>query len=391
LAQLLGRSEIYSEEISERIRREISGLLQDESPMVRRCAAKSLVAVVSRAKNFVPEISDLLADLRRLAADSDEELRLHAVLACTEIRKNFRSSDVVLPIVARLVADSSAKIRRRVVDLWRSEEGLVWEAAVGISDLDAEVRRIAVEATTLEALSTKEQLFASLAQLAMIDRDVSVRCAALDKLADVYKTAGDGESGTKRRLEVEEAVRKGLGETSGNFLVRIASVKAVLNGGIYGNNLVNEVAGLMNDTNWRVREFVVKNFARLVAQDKSIISLYSVAFTDTVSAVRELAVDGISDIYHLTPPDWIQNSLVPKIKELFNTNHAYYHRLIAVRAVITVARLMGPASDEFNATGLLDAVLLPGLTDPVKNVQISTRKSLENFPEFASHITNSSS
>eukprot|EP00871_Galdieria_phlegrea_P005584 jgi/Galph1/6026/GphlegSOOS_G4676.1 len=393
-------------------------LSQDETPMVRRAAASKLAkfATVVEVECVEKEIIPIFV---RLAADEQDSVRLLAVENCAVLAKLIplqspARQEYLIPITRELAADKSWRVRFMFADkICELAEGLGFEATVKelapafyqlIEDCEAEVRtaaafKIAALFETISRLDNKmtdsssvvsevfEKLYSYSRNLSLDDSPF-VRSALASNIMSVAPIAGPEITRDTLLRMFLKLLQDDFSEVRLNIIGSLDKVSQVIGIDKLASDLLPSVVELSEDRNWRIRYAAIELTPTLAKQlgkeyfesDKKLGILCIQWLSDSVYAIRELAITNLKSLTELFGQDWATKHVVPSIVALYKSSKNYLYRMTALHAMACLSSVL-PAD-------VSEQVFVPLLVeeasqDPVANIRFGAAKTLQ---ETATHI-----
>jgi len=377
-------------------------LCTDDTPMVRRAAAKQLGAVLKQA-GWTPGADFAVATLPALVHDEQDSVRLLAVATLAHTGRDFGKHPTWtvqhwLPLLKDGSTDMSWRVRHNLAKhfsdvaynlgiqnsdanarRFHAEQSLVMACFVSLlTDMEAEVRAAAVTHLARMVAWGGPQHFAAHLQplLPALADDVVMEVRSKCALA-LMDAAHGGTLDDAVILQafgplLESFLQDEFHEVQLQVLTNLHKIAHLLPG---LSGVVTSLMHMAKATNWRVREAVAKLLPHL-AEARGIDFFASVLtepawlalLLDPVACVRDAIVKGMPLLVKVAGEEWTLTQLLPQHVRIYNANaHSYLIRITLLRAHIEMA--LGSQS-----TGALwkDAILqiLRGLVDKVPNVRM---------------------
>lgn len=407
-------------------------LSEDDTPMVRRSAAKHLgrfveaVAgltesaedLVKAGKGF-PTIGDenkrlvtyeLVPIFQALSSDEQDSVRLLAVSAagsvgCGLAREPSVTAEVVLPVVRGGCADMSWRVRNNLAKVFSTVTGSL--GFVGpkhaarqteifqffsslLQDHEAEVRAAAVENVARMAQLGGAELFqrhiAPLLPALADDLVMEVRSKLAQTLMDccdpsICNTLTDEIILEDFKPLLENFLNDEFAEVQLHILTKLSRVSHLLG---QMDVVVSSILQMSKAQNWRVREAVGRMLpflaeARGVAffQDH-LLDPWLKIMTDQVANVRTACVEGMPKLLSVTGSQWIQAEILPHYTQMYEESHSYLSRITVLKGFGGLTEKNGDEENNVSPELMKQLVelLLTGLKDRVPNVRIIAARGL---------------
>ncbi|KAL7413348.1 armadillo-type protein [Mrakia frigida] len=378
------------------MRRLFNGLCGDDTPMVRRAAAKGLGPF---AKNFVNSHALLLSDIipmyRKLASDDQDSVRLLTVTALIAIAEQLSPEEVkdyLLPTLRNSFGDKSWRVRYMV-----GNEFVALASAVGEDIIRDEMVQAFVsllkdnEAEVRTAAAGQIPGFAKL-----IDRDVilarllpCVRDLAADASPHVKAALGAQISGLAPLLGKEATIEHLLplflqllkddqSDVRLQLIGKLELVNEVIGIDLLSQSLLPAIIDLAEDKQWRVRQAIIEYIPLLATQlgvqffDDKLGNLCMSWLGDNVFSIREAATINLKKLTEVFGVEWASRTIIPQVLAM-GTHPNYLYRMTTVFAITTMTPVLDVATIR---DSVLDAAL--GLVnDPIPNIRFNVAKALE--------------
>mmetsp|Transcript_31553 Transcript_31553/g.47691 ORF Transcript_31553/g.47691 Transcript_31553/m.47691 type:complete len:609 (-) Transcript_31553:1564-3390(-) len=373
-------------------------LCQDDTPMVRRAAAKNLGSFLSQLS--FEKVQELQPILEHLCGDEQDSVRLLAIASLSQIGAKFKpdwTTQVLLPLVKQGSTDLSWRVRHHLAksfsdvavslnlnENYPTQRKLVMSCFVALlQDQEGEVRAGAVGHLAQMVHWGGAPLFSSHLQAllpALADDvvvDVRSKCALALMDASEGGTLPDDMIVRSFTPLLENFLQDEYSEVQLHVLNNLSRISHLLN---QMPDVVSNIISMSKATNWRVREGVAQllphlaeargmDFFSSVLQEPAWMAL----LLDQVCDVRYACVGGVSKLCLVAGDDWIVQSLLPqhiKIYEL--SSNAYLMRMTILRAHAEMATASKTGHLFFQ---VIDQ-LLRGTDDKVANVRMVATKGL---------------
>lgn len=378
-------------------------LANDETPMVRRGAAKNLGAFLEQV-GYDKGKDILLTVLQQLCSDEQDSVRLLAVAALAGVGDSFGkhpdwTSQHFLPLLKDGSTDMSWRVRHNVAkhfadvaenlgiqgnSRFSQEQTLVLACFVLLlNDTEAEVRAAAVGhfarmvhwGGAAHFQTHLQPLLPALADDVVME--VRSKCALALMDASEGGTLEDQVILQAFGPLVESFLQDEFHEVQLQVLTNLHKMAHLLNG---MGGVVTAIINMSKATNWRVREAVAKLLPHLAeARGLEFFSTvllepaWLTLLLDPVSEVRSACVQGMPFLTKVAGEDWIVKNVLPQHVRLYNSAATTY----LVRITILRAHVETAVASK-SGTLWHDCVLqiLRGLNDKVANVRMVAARGL---------------
>ncbi|KAG2072660.1 ARM repeat-containing protein [Suillus decipiens] len=398
--------------IQEDLRKGFAALGADDTPMVRRAAAKWLGPFVKNlSKQHV--LSDGLPIYRRLQSDDQDSVRLLTVEDLIVIAKQLSPPEVkeqLLKQIRHSIADKSWRVRYMAATHFNElaeavgtelvREELIGQYVQLLKDNEAEVRTAAAgQIPGFSKLLEKEVI---LARIVPCVRDLShdasqhVRAALANHISGLAPLLG--RDATIEHLlplflhllkdefpEVRLNVISKLETVNGGKLPSrlhtngsLKSLLSVIDIELLSDSLLPAIIELAEDKSWRVRQAIIEYIPLLATQlgkpffDEQLGNLCMSWLGDTVFSIRESATINLKKLTEVFGVDWAKVQIVPKVMGM-GQHPNYLYRMTTVQAITTIAPSLNLAIVQAEIIG----PLLQLAEDPIPNIRFNVAKSLE--------------
>ncbi|KAL7542254.1 hypothetical protein ACHAXR_011616 [Thalassiosira sp. AJA248-18] len=407
-------------------------LSEDDTPMVRRSAAKHLgrfveavAGLTDTAQNLVkagkgyPAIVDenkrlvtyeLVPIFQALSSDEQDSVRLLAVscagsVGCGLAREPAVTAEVVLPVVRGGCADLSWRVRHNLAKVFSTVTGSlgfvgpkhaarqteVFQFFYGLlQDNEAEVRAAAVENIARMAQLGGAELFqkhiAPLLPALADDLVMEVRSKLAQTLMDccdpsICNTLSDDIILEDFKPLLENFLNDEFAEVQLHILTKLSRVSHLLG---KMDVVVSSILQMSKAQNWRVRE-AVGRLLPFLAEARGVtffqdhlLDPWLKIMSDQVADVRTACVDGMPKLLSVSGSQWIQEEILPHYTRMYEESHSYLSRITVLRCFAALTEKHG--DNEINvSTELMKQIveiMLKGLKDRVANVRLIAARGL---------------
>ncbi|RCH89214.1 protein phosphatase 2, regulatory subunit A [Rhizopus azygosporus] len=353
----VGYSKCTPEQQSE-LRTSFAALIQDDTPMVRRAAAKALA---NFSKELTPEviINNILPLFLRLTTDDQDTVRLLTVEDLVQIAKLCEATSDAITIEEKLAL---------FLNLIKDSEGEVKILAIGQAPGFSKL---------LEKNVVIEKIIPCFKEL-VIDTNQHVRSAVATNI-----------SGFAPILEKEQTIeyllplflqllKDDFPEVRLNIISNLEDVNQVIGVDSLSQSLLPAIVELAEDKQWRVRLAIIQYIPLLASQlgigffDDKLLDLCLSWLGDTVFSIRDAATTNLKKLVEIFGYDWAKNTILPRVNEMAH-NENYLYRMTTLFALTTMAVSLTP---EIIKDNVLPTVV-ELVNDPIPNVRFNVAKSLE--------------
>lgn len=405
---------------------------EDDTPMVRRSAAKHLgkfveavAGLTESAESLVksgkaqPTIGDenkrmvtyeLVPIFQALSSDEQDSVRLLAVkcagsMGCGLAREPAVTAEVVLPVVRGGCADLSWRVRHNLAEVFSTVAGSlgfvepkhaprqmeVFQFFAGLlQDNEAEVRAAAVEniarMTQLGGADLFEKHIAPLLPSLADDLVMEVRSKLAQTLMDCCDPAICNALTDEIILEdfkplLENFLNDEFAEVQLHILTKLSRVSHLLG---KMDVVVSSILQMAKAQNWRVREAVGRLLpflaeARGVAffQDH-LLDPWLKIMSDQVADVRSACVAGMPKLLSVSGSQWIQDEILPHYTRMYEESYSYLTRVTVLRSFAALSEKHGELENNLSEDLMkqIVALMLKGLKDRVANVRMVAARGL---------------
>ncbi|KAG1757558.1 ARM repeat-containing protein [Suillus lakei] len=399
--------------IQEDLRKGFAALGADDTPMVRRAAAKWLGPFVKNlSKQHV--LSDGLPIYRRLQSDDQDSVRLLTVEDLIVIAKQLTPPEVkeqLLKQIRHSIADKSWRVRYMAATHFNElaeavgtelvREELIGQYVQLLKDNEAEVRtggcrpdprygnryhhRIlldsALDSQDFQNCSRKKSFLHASCLACVTSRTMglsTVRAALANHISGLAPLLG-------RDVTIEHLLplflhllKDEFPEVRLNVISKLETVNGVIDIELLSDSLLPAIIELAEDKSWRVRQAIIEYIPLLATQlgkpffDEQLGNLCMSWLGDTVFSIRESATINLKKLTEVFGVDWAKVQIVPKVMGM-GQHPNYLYRMTTVQAITTIAPSLNLAIVQAEIIG----PLLQLAEDPIPNIRFNVAKSLE--------------
>ncbi|PAV22400.1 ARM repeat-containing [Pyrrhoderma noxium] len=378
----------------EEMRKAYAGLTNDDTPMVRRAAAKWLGAF-SKTLSKEHILSDALPMYRKLSSDDQDSVRLLTVEDLIAIAKQLEPVEVREQLLAQIrqsATDKSWRVRYMVANHFVElaevvGQDIVKEELVGayvslLKDNEAEVRTAgASQLPGFAKLIDKDTI---LVRILPCVRDLSqdqsqhVRASLANQISGLAPLLGKDPTIEHLLPLFLHLLKDEFPEVRLNIISKLETVNSVIGIDLLSQSLLPAIVDLAEDKSWRVRQAIIEYIPLLATQlgrpffDEQLGNLCLSWLGDNVFSIREAATVNLKKLTEVFGVEWSRSTIVPKVLAM-GSHPNYLFRMTTVLAITTMA-------PSLNLEVIKDPVLqtlLSLVSDPIPNIRFNVAKSLE--------------
>ncbi|EIW86704.1 ARM repeat-containing protein [Coniophora puteana RWD-64-598 SS2] len=382
--------------LQEELRNGYAALGSDDTPMVRRAAAKWLGSLVKQlSKQHV--LSDGLPIYRRLQSDDQDSVRLLTVEDLIVIAERLTPAEVkeqLLKQIRHSIADKSWRVRymaamhfnelAEAVKIELVREELIGQYVQLLKDNEAEVRTAAAgQIPGFSKMLDKEVI---LARIVPCVRDLShdasqhVRAALANQISGLAPLLGK-ESTIEHLLPLFlHLLKDEFSEVRLNIISKLETVNSVIGIELLSDSLLPAIVELAEDKSWRVRQAIIEYIPLLATQlgkplfDEQLGNLCMSWLGDTVFSIREAATVNLKKLTEAFGVEWARVAIVPKVMGM-GQHPNYLYRMTTVQAITVISPSLDLAVIQSDIIG----PLLQLAADPIPNIRFNVAKALETL------------
>ncbi|KAH9946621.1 ARM repeat-containing protein [Amylocystis lapponica] len=381
-------------QVQDELRRGFAALGSDDTPMVRRAAAKWLAPLVKQfSKPHV--LSDGLTIYRRLQSDDQDSVRLLTVEVLIAIAQQLTPIEVkeqVLKQTRQTISDKSWRVRYTVASHFNElaetvGQELVREELIGhyvqlLKDNEAEVRTAAAgQIPGFAKLLEKEVILARIVPCVReLCQDTSqyVRAALANQISGLAPLLGRDATIEHLLPLFLHLLKDEFPEVRLNIISKLEQVNAVIGIELLSESLLPAIVELAEDKSWRVRQAIIEYIPLLANQlgkpffDEQLGNLCMSWLGDTVYSIREAATINLKKLTEVFGVEWAKVQIVPKVVGM-GQHPNYLYRMTTVQAITVIA----PSLTLDIVGGDIIDTLLQLANDPIPNIRFNVAKALE--------------
>ncbi|KAI9319163.1 armadillo-type protein [Dichotomocladium elegans] len=373
-----------------------AGLVDDQSPMVRRAAAKALVDLTEQ---FGPEdvLGVALVFFKKIAEDDQDSVRLLAVEVMAAIAKLLtieQRIEHLLPAFRNLATDKSWRVKYMVachyVDIANAfKNPIVRDHFIEpfvdlVKDSEAEVRTAAAGqisgfAQYIEKQVVVDSLLPCVEEL-VADGNEHARAALAKEVSGLAPILGK-EATPKYLLPIFlHLLRDESSEVRLNVISKLDELNEVVGVDSLSQSLLPAIMELSEDKQWRVRLQIIEYMPVVARQlgekifDERLFGLCVSWLRDKVFSIRSAATTNLKNLTEVFGIQWAKKTAIPQVLVMVHEEN-YLHRMTTIYALTTIAQVL-------SAEDIRDCILptIVSLSnDSIPNIRFNVAKSLENM------------
>ncbi|CCM01981.1 uncharacterized protein FIBRA_04054 [Fibroporia radiculosa] len=376
------------------LRRAFASLGTDDTPMVRRAAAKWLGPFIKKlSKPHV--LADGLAVYRRLQSDDQDSVRLLTVEDLIAIAQHLTPAevkDLLLKQIRQTITDKSWRVRYMAASHFNElaetvGQEMVREELIGhyvqlLKDNEAEVRTAAAgQIPGFSKLLEKEVILARIVPCVRdLCQDTSqhVRAALANQISGLAPLLGKDATIEHLLPLFLHLLKDEFPEVRLNIISKLEQVNTVIGIELLSESLLPAIVELAEDKSWRVRQAIIEYIPLLANQlgkpffDEQLGNLCMSWLGDTVFSIREAAIVNLKKLTEVFGVDWAKVQIVPKVVGM-GQHPNYLYRMTTVQAITVIA----PSFTLEIVRGDILETLLQLANDPIPNIRFNVAKALE--------------
>ncbi|WVQ61990.1 hypothetical protein V866_006793 [Kwoniella sp. B9012] len=392
---------IASTGVQEEMRKLFAALTTDETPMVRRAAAKAL-GPFAKSVAEVPDqhsilISDIIPLYRKLAGDDQDSVRLLTIPDLIAIAAALNPEEVkehILEPLRSSVTDKSWRVRYMVANEFVGlaegvGESIIREELVNafvglLKDNEAEVRTAAAgQIPGFAKLVDKEVILAKLLPCVRdlaTDSSQHVRASLAMQISGLAPLLGTDSTVENLLPLFLQLLKDDFSDVRLNLIGKLDMVNEVIGIERLSQALLPAIMELAEDKQWRVRQAIIEYIPLLAQQlgvqffDDKLGQLCMSWLGDTVFSIREAATINLKKLTDVFGVEWAKSTIIPKVLEM-GDHQNYLYRMTTIFAITTMA-------PSLNVPIIRDTVLESALNlanDPIPNIRFNVAKCLETL------------
>lgn len=380
--------------VQDELRRGFAALASDDTPMVRRAAAKWLGSLIKKlSKAHV--LGDGLAIYRRLQGDDQDSVRLLTVEDLIAIAQRLTPTEVrdqLLKQIRQTISDKSWRVRYMAASHFNElaeavGQDLVREELIGhfvqlLKDNEAEVRTAAAgQIPGFSKLLEKEVILARIVPCVRdLCQDTSqhVRAEVAKHISGLAPLLGKDATIEHLLQLFLHLLKDEFPDVRLNIISKLDQVNAVVGIELLSESLLPAIVELAEDKSWRVRQAIIEYIPLLATQlgkpffDEQLGNLCMSWLGDTVYSIREAATINLKKLTEVFGVEWARVQIVPKVVGM-GQHPNYLYRMTTVQAITTIA----PTLNLDIIRGEILDTLLQLANDSIPNIRFNVAKALE--------------
>lgn len=380
----------------DKLRQMFKALSTDDTPMVRRAAAKH-VGKLADVVSHDDVLTHILPLYSQLAADDQDSVRLLALENCVAFAKVLsprENESHILPLITGCAEDKSWRVRNNVAKVFHALSlALGGDVTVStllpafvklLQDPEAEVRASAASQVSGYAELVGPDAFVAhvipaIAALSGEDLSTNVRGKLAESLMLSVPMLGSALAEAHVLPFAMQFIRDEVAEVRLKVLTNLGSLVNTLASDVVDSQLVPALVALASDSQWRVREQVVTSMPMLARTlgtarfEEKLQALYFNAFHDGVNAVRVASTGALGKLTQHMGLSWGASKVVPELVSQFEEGGSYLQRVTVLYA------LRGLVAEEGMET-LVEELLplaIKATRDSVPNVRFVAAKVMQ--------------
>lgn len=366
-------------------------LCRDETPMVRRIAAKHLgefCQTLVRMNVHPDELQNLLPLYQELAnIDQPDSVRLQTTENCVllgGVCQDTQVTEKLIPLIVATIDDRSWRVRWTAASKFASvvanfdDTVLIDAYEKLLQDPEAEVRTAATMNLALVSRSKTiaERLVQRVTSLTE-DESEHVRAALALVATELAPMLGRDSTITYLVPPVLLLLRDAASQVRLNLIASLAKLNQVIGVDLLSQSLLPAILDLGADRQWRIRKLMIEHIRSIAEQlgceffTEKLNSLCLGWLVDDIASIREAAAANLKELTAVFGTDWAVRHLIPSIIEV-REHPSYLRRLTALQALYQISTAMDAPSV---STHILP-VILEMSTDIVPNIRFNVAKEL---------------
>ncbi|SGZ56914.1 CIC11C00000004357 [Sungouiella intermedia] len=400
-------------------------LVSDESPMVRRSAARHLPTLIDKLTKFQSEnppaahkvddtdLEIILKMFHHLINDAQDSVKLLSIDVLVLILRYFRSVDDsshnldCLVSALKLIKDESWRVRYAAADKFS-------DIAVNFLDADADLYRLIDpfinlmkdnEGEVRKAIAKQLPGFCKLiSDLKIVETRIIPVVSELsqDTHENVRAALASAVTGLSPILPKQSTIDKLLPiflnmlkddypDVRLNIISNLSVVNETIGISLLSTSLLPAITELAQDNKWRVRLAIIEYIPKLASQlgepffNNELLTLCMSWLWDAVYAVRDAAVNNLKQLTEIFGSAWAEEQIVSrllnikdeKISEEDETNVDlvdFTNFIIRITCLFAVAKLI-PVVDGSVIVNKILPFIDHLIADPVPNIRFNVAKA----------------
>ncbi|KAI9289501.1 armadillo-type protein [Umbelopsis sp. AD052] len=388
-----GHTKLTPETVDE-MRKLFARLAHDDTPMVRRAAAKSLpkLAIVLSKEQLLSDLIPLIDSLSRDEQDSVRLLVVEAVISIAEKLDPEETKTHLLPILKNMISDRSWRVRYMIAEKYIALSKAVGDEIVKsdlitsfvqiLKDNEAEVRTAACsQLPGFASLIDREVVlgtFVACTKDLITDTAQQVRAMLATHISGLAPILGKEQTLENLQPLFLQLLKDESSDVRLNIIRQLEQVNNVIGIEMLSQSILPAVVELAEDKQWRVRLAIIEYIPTLARQlgpdmfDKQLGTMCMSWLADPVFSIREAAIVNLKQLIEVFGSEWATATVIPQISTMAADSN-YLHRMTTLFAIATIASTLD--------CKLLDESVLPIVlslaNDPIPNIRFNVAKTLE--------------
>ncbi|PWN45150.1 ARM repeat-containing protein [Ceraceosorus guamensis] len=378
----------------EDLRKMFAALCNDDTPMVRRAAARDL-GPFAKCLSKEQVVTDIIPLYRKLSSDDQDSVRLLTVqdlIAIAEIVSHEETKSYLLPSIRAAVGDKSWRVRYMVADHFVKlatavgqdvvRDELVQAFVALLKDNEAEVRtagsgQVPGFAKLVDTDIILARLLPCVRELST-DQSQHVRAALATQISGLAPLLGKDATIEHLLPLFLSLLKDDFPDVRLNIISKLEQVNEVIGIELLSQSLLPAIVELAEDKQWRVRQAIIEYIPLLANQlgvsffDEQLANLCMSWLGDTVFSIREAATVNLKKLTDVFGVEWARQTIIPKVLQM-GVHPNYLYRMTTIFAITTMAPSLN--AEAINDT-ILDAVV-PMVEDPIPNIRFNVAKAFE--------------
>lgn len=388
---------LVDEANQEEMRGLFKDLATDDTPMVRRAAAKALGPYAKAFPAHSPLLkAEIIPLYQRLSTDDQDSVRLLTIPDLIAICSQLKDEEIKADLGKHLQdswTDKSWRVRYMLADHFVEladavgqdivREELVKAYTELLTDNEAEVRTAASgQLPGFAQLIDRDVILARILpciRTLTTDGSQHVRAALAKQISGLAPLLG--KQATKEHLLplFLTLLKDEFSEVRLHLIGKLEMVNDVIGIEELSAALLPAIMQLAEDKQWRVRQAIIEYIPLLAPQlgvqffDEKLGSLCMTWLGDTVFSIRESATINLKKLTDVFGVDWAKGTILPQIVEM-GKHPNYLYRMTTVFSITTIAPSLN--TETITEQQIL-ATALRLCNDEIPNIRFNVAKALE--------------
>ncbi|KAI7868704.1 armadillo-type protein [Spinellus fusiger] len=371
-------------------------LAQDDTPMVRRAAAKALKDFTQQLPKDVL-IHHIMPLFLKLSNDDQDTVRLLTVEDLIQMTRLFSQEEnrqYLLPSLKSLGQDKSWRVRFMVAthfteicnvlgDTITREEMVALFVSL-IKDSEGEVKMMTIGQAPAFAKKIDESIVISkilpYVKELVVDTNQHVRAAIATNISGFAPILGKDSTIEYLLPLFLQLLKDEFPDVRLNIISQLEHVNQVIGVDRLSQSLLPAIVELAEDKQWRVRLAIIEYIPLLAKQlgvvffDDKLLRLCMSWLCDAVFSIREAATTNLRQLVDTFGGAWATETVIPQIVEM--AHHTNF--LFRMTSLFALATMAGSLSSDVVKDKILQTVLHLK-KDPIPNIRFNVAKSLETL------------